>query len=185
MQIDKMPVTAITIGICIIVWGLQYLKKDDTYDQSDIITKFSLIPSLVKQGQYYRILTAGFLHVRPYHILMNLFALYNLGSSLEPFIGSTKFAIILLLSIIGSGIACTFLSPANSMTIGISGGVFGLLGAYIYILFNLGLFSNPSVMMNIGYVVIVNVFISFIPGVSWQGHFGGALTGLLTAIILL
>ncbi len=184
MNIKEYPVTIATIILCILIWLLQYTSKKDAYGSSPIISKFGLIPLQVKRGQYYRILSSGFLHVRPYHILMNLYALYNLGSSLEPFVGSFNFALILYLSIIGGGIACTYLSEQTTTTIGISGGVFGLLAAYAVILFRLGLFSDPSIVSNIGYVVIVNVFISMMPGVSWQGHLGGALVGLILSFIL-
>ncbi len=183
MNYMNFPVTITTIAFCAIIWAIQYFASKKSNSQS-IVYKYALIPSAVKSGQYYRIVTSGFMHVRPYHILMNCIALYNLGSGLESYLSSPIFAFILLLSIIGSGIACTYLSKQDSMTIGISGGVFGLLATYIVILYKLNLLGNPDVYSDIVGVLVANLIISLMPGVSWQGHLGGFLTGLVIAFIL-
>lgn len=178
------PVTLGAILICIIFWIVQYMSSQKNHNDS-FLYKYALIPMQVKRGDYYRLITAGFLHVRPYHILMNCFALYNIGTAIEPYLSSGIFAIVLILSIIGGGICCTFLSKQDSLTIGISGGVFGLLAAYIVILYKLDLLSNPSIYTDIIRVLGVNLFISLMPGVSWQGHLGGFLVGLITAFIFI
>ena len=178
---SSMPVTILAMGISIVVFFVLLSKKNE---YNNHIHKYTLIPMQVKRGQYYRILTSAFMHIQPYHILMNMIALYNIGSFLEPFMGSLYFGIVLCLSILGSGIAVTYLSGETSQTIGLSGGIFGLLGAYIMILFKLGLFGDPSVQSYLIRVVVMNGLISLMPGVSWQGHLGGALTGLILTFFL-
>ena len=183
MNFNEIPVTLSAIIICVFVWLIQYFYSQKKNDNSFAV-KYALIPMQVKRGEYYRIFTAGFMHIRPYHILMNCIALYNLGSGIEEYLTSIKFFIILILSIIGSSIACTLLSREDSVTIGISGGVFGLLAAYIVILYKLNLLANPEIYTQITSVLITNLIISLMPGVSWQGHLGGFITGALLAFFL-
>ena len=183
MNYKEIPITLSAIIICVLVWLLQYFYSQKSNNHS-FAMKCALIPREVKKGEYYRIITAGFTHIRPYHILMNCIALYNLGSSIEKYLTSPIYGIILFLSIIGSSIACTLLSKEDSMTIGISGGVFGLLATYVIILYKLNLLSDPNISSQIGSVIITNLIISFMPGVSWQGHLGGFITGALLAFFL-
>lgn len=178
-----MPVTISVIVLCAIICFIIHQKTEYNATDNVIVYKYSLIPMQIKRGQYYRLLTSGFIHVQIYHLAMNMYSLYNLGSFLEPFLGSGKFALLLILSIIGGGICCTFLSSPGSLTIGISGGIFGLLGAYFVILFQYGLFAQFSIQSYLLRIILVNVLISMMPGISWQGHLGGVLTGIVVAFL--
>lgn len=176
----RSPITFLVIGICVIVWFLIHFN-----DRQDLVTKFALIPWYVRQGQWYRILTVGFIHIQVYHLFMNMYALYNLGSTLEPWLGHILFTAILVLSIVGGSLFVIFFGKRENTTVGISGGLYGLLGAYIILLWKLGLFQVASVRNSMLQVLIVNALISLMPNVSLLGHLGGLVVGLLLGFLFI
>ena len=168
-------VTFVIIGIC----GLAFftLSPDSSY-------KYGIMPLQIKRGQYYRIITGAFLHASISHLFMNMFSLYNIGAFLETFVGSPKFAIILGLSIVASSLAITFFGKPDTITVGMSGGLYGLLGYYVVLLFKLGILFNSNVSGSLIRVLLINLAISLMPGVSLLGHLGGFVVGALLGFII-
>ena len=133
---------------------------------------------LVAYGQYWRLLTAMFLHIGIVHLLFNSYALYIYGPIVERLFGKTKFLLVYLLSgLMGSLLSYVF-SPNPAA--GASGAIFGLLGSLLYFrqrrkdifkrVFGTGL------MMIIG----INLFYGFVqPGIDNWGHIGGLMGGFL------
>ena len=78
-------------------------------------------------GEYYRLVTGGFLHANLIHVLMNMLALYQLGLLLEPAFGRLRFAVVYMASM-GAGALGVMLLHPNDLTVGASGAVFGLMG---------------------------------------------------------
>lgn len=184
MNIFRYPVTLATIAACAAVFI--YLQTRRTAPQDDpLVSRFSLIPVQVKRGQYWRMLTVGFIHLRLYHFLVNMYALYNLGSALEPWLGSGWFALILFGSVIGGSFACVRFGDSRTVSVGISGGLYGLLAAYIILLARLGMLANRAVLSSVLRIVIVNAIISMMPNISLLGHAGGAVTGAVLSMIIL
>jgi membrane associated rhomboid family serine protease len=112
----------------------------------------------------WRMLTSGFAHdpSNVLHLLMNMYSLWVLGQVLEPMLGRARFLTIYLASILGGSIFVLFLGSMNDVTVGASGGIFGLMAAYFVFMRAIG----------------VNLIFTFMsPGISWQGHIGGMLTG--------
>ncbi len=127
--------------------------------------------------QWYRLLTSGFLHGGITHILFNMVALYFTGPALERLLGPTRFLGLYLLSLLGGSVLVYLLTPPGQATLGASGAIFGLFGASFVLARKL----NLDVRGIIG-LIVVNLVITFIaPGISWQGHVGGLLTGALVA----
>ena len=91
------PATLFLIAVCVAVYILQNRQNNYSYGE-DMISKYGLIPLQVRRGQYYRILTAAFLHASWQHLLMNMIALYNLGSFLEPRMGCLRYLLVLLVA---------------------------------------------------------------------------------------
>lgn len=177
-----MIVAYTVILICVGIW-LVKVGRGGSQGISDLM-KYSLIPMQVKRGQRYRLITSGFIHIAGMHLFANMYSLYNLGT-MEYILGHLRFAVILLLSIIGGGLACTYYSREDTATVGISGGLYGLLAAYLVWLFKTGLIYNASIRMSILRVLIVNLLINFLPGISRQGHAGGFITGFLLSMFML
>lgn len=137
--------------------------------------KFSLLPGAVAAGEYYRLITSAFIHYGLVHILFNMWALYVLGPPLERYLGRLRFASLYLLSALGGSVVVYLFSSPMTGTGGASGAIFGLFAATIVAARRL----NLDVRWLVG-LVVVNLVLTFsIPGISWQGHIGGLITGAL------
>jgi membrane associated rhomboid family serine protease len=135
----------------------------------------------VAHGQYWRIVTSGFLHENLLHIGFNMYLLYLLGRLLEPALGSVKFAVIYAISLLTGSLGALLVTP-HSLTVGASGAVFGLMGATAV---ELRARQVPVLQSWIGGLIVINLIFSFtISGISWGGHVGGLIGGTLTALAL-
>src|SRR5215212_6046948 len=105
------------------------------------------------QGEWWRVVTAGFLHAGAIHLLFNMFALYVLGSLLEPAVGTARFVGIYFVSLLAGSLGALIVSP-NDLTVGASGAVFGLMSAAFIMARHRGL---EQVASQIGLFVILNL----------------------------
>jgi membrane associated rhomboid family serine protease len=136
----------------------------------------------IDNGEYYRIITSGFLHFSVLHVGMNMFLLWQLGQLLESAMGRIRFTSLYFICMIGGAIGALILEP-NALTGGASGAVFGLMAAAAVGLHQRGI--NPM-RTGIGTTLILNLVITFaIPGISIGGHLGGALTGAALGYVML
>ena len=141
-----------------------------------------LVGEGVAHGQWYRIVTGGFLHANLLHILFNMWVLWILGSLLEPALGRVRFATIYGVSLLAGSLGALIVSP-HTITVGASGAVFGLMGAAAV---ELRARRMPVLQSGIGALILINLVISFtLPGISWGGHVGGLIGGALAAWVLL
>lgn len=126
-------------------------------------------------------ITAGFAHdpSNPLHVLLNMYSLYIFGTILEPVIGRWRFLAIWLISIFGGSVAVMYLNSPNTLVLGASSGVFGLMAAYFVLMRAVGQNSRGLV----GLIAINLAFGFLMPGISWQAHLGGLLAGgAMTAV---
>ncbi len=140
----------------------------------------TLWPPAVASGQYYRLVTAAFLHYGATHLLFNMWALYVVGPPLEMWLGRLRFGALYALSGVGGSVLVYLLSPLNTATAGASGAIFGLFGAT----FVVGRKLTLDVRWVVAVIVINMVFTFVAPAISsrqisWQGHVGGLVTGAL------
>ena len=148
---------------------------------SSILFDFGLYGPYVAEGEWYRLLTSGFLHGSLIHIGFNMFALFWLGRLLEPAIGTPRFVALYFVSLFAGSFGALLLSP-DSLTIGASGAVFGIFGATFVIARNRGV---DGLAASIGVVLLLNLAITFgNPEISIGGHLGGLAGGLLCALIV-
>jgi len=132
-------------------------------------------------GEWWRILTGGFLHAGPLHLLLNMFALYILGGLLEPAIGTPRFVAIYLVSLLAGSCGALILDP-NELTVGASGAVFGLMSAAFVMARRRGMENLAS---QIGIYVGINLIFTFsVPNISVGGHLGGLIGGGLAALVV-
>ena len=131
----------------------------------------------VSQGQYYRLVTSAFLHAGLLHILFNMFALAQIGAVLEAALGRGRFLALYLLSALGGSVAGYVLAPSNQPSVGASGAIFGLFGAYYVVVRRLGGDTQSIVVL-----LVINLVITFtIPQIDWRAHLGGLVTGAVLA----
>ena len=144
---------------------------------TDVERALTLWSPAVADGDLYRLVTSAFLHYGITHLLFNMWALYVVGPPLEASLGRLRFVALYALSALGGAIVVYLFSPLNAATAGASGAVFGLFGAT----FVVGKRLNLDVRWVVG-LIAINLVITFvIPGISWQGHLGGLVTGALVA----
>jgi membrane associated rhomboid family serine protease len=133
-------------------------------------------------GQWYRIVTSGFLHFGIIHIAFNTYLLYLLGQMLEPAIGRVRFGLVYFAGLLGGSAGAMLMQP-NGLSGGASGAVFGLMAAAFVGYMLRGV--NP-LTTGIGATLLLNVVITFsIPGISKGGHIGGAVAGALCGLVVL
>lgn len=148
---------------------------------STIIFDFGLFGPSVADGEWYRLLTSGFLHASLIHIGFNMFALYFLGRILEPGIGTPRFVVLYFASLFAGSFGAVLLSP-DSLTIGASGAVFGIFGATFVIARHRGIDALAS---SIGIILLLNLAITFGSArISVGGHLGGLVAGVLCALVI-
>lgn len=148
---------------------------------SSVLIDFGLFGPSVAEGEWYRLLTSGFLHASIVHIGFNMFALYFLGRILEPGIGTVRFVAIYLASLFAGSLGALLLDP-NALTIGASGAVFGIFGATFVIARHRGI---EGLAASIGVVLLLNLAITFgSREISIGGHLGGLAAGVLCALIV-
>jgi membrane associated rhomboid family serine protease len=140
-------------------------------------------PVLVAEpGQWYRLLTSGFMHFGLIHIGLNMYFLYVLGPMLEQPLGRVRYLLLYLASLFGGSLGVLVLD-SGGLTAGASGAVFGLMAAAAVGLWRRGV--NPFTT-SIGSTLLLNLFLTFfIGGISIGGHLGGAAAGAICATVML
>lgn len=147
----------------------------------------------VAGGDWWRLITNGFLHSGPIHLVVNMVGLYILGRDLEALFGRMRFTALYMVSLLGGSTAVFIFdykrlvqTSAGTVldyvpTVGASGAIFGLMGALTVAVIRLKLPLTPALG-----VIGLNLVITFtLPNISWLGHLGGLVTGGLVALGLL
>lgn len=135
----------------------------------------------VAAGEWYRVLTVGLIHGGLMHLGFNMYALLVLGNPLERLFGRTRFLTIFLLSLVAGSLTSLYLNPANQLSVGVSGALFGLFGAFALVAKRIGA-DVKSIMVIIG----INFAMAFVlPGIDWHAHLGGLVGGLVTTSVIL
>lgn len=139
------------------------------------VAKLALSEPATANGWWWTAVTSGFLHFGPIHLLVNMFTLYVFGQNVERVLGRARLGAIYGLSLLGGSAAVLWFGLENTITVGASGAIFGLMGAELVL--SLRLKVSP---MSLLVIVGVNVVASFtISGISLYGHLGGLATGAL------
>lgn len=148
------------------------------FGQGTNASRTLLGPAGVADGEYYRLITAMFIHLGPLHLLMNMWALWILGRDIEAALGPLRFATLYLVAGIGGNVAVYLFDPLRGGA-GASTAIFGLFAAMFILLKRL-----KRDVSGIIPVLVINVLISFVPGISFWGHLGGAVTGAILTFAL-
>jgi len=186
MSLRYAPLTIALVVINIVVYGADQLSPQ--YGDSGVHRLMflgAIIPELVARGEYYRIVTAGFLQFNLPHIGFNMYALTQAGMLVENLWGSGRFAIIYFAALIAGGIAA-YESTIHTVAItaGASGAIMGLFGA----IFALGLKVPRLRRTLVGWAlfpIIATLAVGFTqPGISNAGHIGGVIAGAIVGFAL-
>ena len=175
-------VTTALIGVNVLVWFVVAAATGDVSLWGGTVTSihsdYALRGQFVDDGEYWRLVTSGFLHYGLLHLGMNMLVLWWLGRMLEPGIGGARLLLLYAVSMLGGSLGALALDP-NVFTAGASGAVFGLGGA-VAVAERASRFNRQDSGV-LGFLAI-NIVISLtIPGISLGGHVGGLLLGALAA----
>jgi membrane associated rhomboid family serine protease len=142
-----------------------------------------LVPAYVAVNHdYWRLFSVMFLHESFFHILFNMVALWFLGEYTEAVLGHFKFLVLYLVTGFAGSVLILLLSPAFAVTVGASGAIFGIFGAliaYAFIYRKRDYVARAIFGQLVFWLVLNVVFMLYEPAVSWQGHLGGFVTGIV------
>lgn len=172
---SRSTVTIALIGIDSVIFLLQFLVGVNA-----VAAQWGLWPAAVAyNNEWFRLLSSVFLHGSILHLGFNMYVLFVLGPPLERLLGHVRFLALYLIAGLGGAVASFVFSGINSVSVGASGAIFGLMGALVV--------AGRHLRTDITQVLVligINVVIGFIaPGIDWRAHLGGLLTGAAVAFV--
>lgn len=179
---SRVSIALIALNVLVFVAGLAVGERSLQESYGNVPGPVLLADGVggVVTGEYYRLLTAAFLHAGVFHLAMNMFALATLGPTLESALGRSRFFALYMLSALGGSTLSFLLSSPGQLGVGASGAIFGLFGAYYVVVRRLGGETRSIVTL-----LVINLVITFtIPIIDWRAHLGGLLVGTVVAAAL-
>jgi rhomboid protease GluP len=180
----KIIVTNIIIAICVVAFFITFIGSGGNMDALSLLKYGANYAPLVKSGgiNLFRLITSAFLHGGILHLLFNMYALFIIGTQVENYVGKGKFIGIYLISAIsGNLMSCIF---GNSVSVGASGAIFGLLGALLYFGYHYRLYLGSVLKNQIIPLIVLNLILGFMmTGVDNAAHIGGLIGGYLSMMV--
>ncbi|WP_308259339.1 rhomboid family intramembrane serine protease [Pseudonocardia sp. H11422] len=170
----------IALNVAVFAWTVLQAGSLGSNVRAPLFREWSLVPGLVADGEWWRVLTSGFLHIGPLHLVFNMMALWIIGRDIEIVLGRARFLAVYLVALLGGSAAVMLFYPPDARVAGASGAVFGLMGGLAVVLRRLKVPAGQVIGL-----IAVNVVISVVlPGVSLIGHLGGLLVGAMATAAL-
>lgn len=181
---EKKPyVTYGLIAVNVLIFLLMYILGKGSTDSITLINFGASFPPLIRDGEYFRLLTNGFIHIGITHLLFNNYALYIIGPQIENLFGRVKYITIYLLSIIIASLLSMVFFQGTSA--GASGAIFGLLGALLYFGYHYRIYLGNMMQSQLIPLIMLNLLLGFmIPGINNAAHIGGLISGVMIAASL-
>lgn len=176
-------VTYVLIGLSVAAFVGSFASGADVAGRAsgNVIAAGALYGPAIATGEYWRLITSGFLHANLLHIAFNMYLLYVLGQMIEPSIGHLRFAVLYFTSLLAGSFGALLVSP-ESLTVGASGAVFGLMGGAVVMMRARGFDPMAS---GIPFLIGINLVFTLVwPGISIGGHVGGLVGGVVAGFVL-
>jgi membrane associated rhomboid family serine protease len=178
---QQSPATYVLIGINVIAYLIEIGAGSGGLSSGaggSVVLDFGLYGPFVAEGEWYRLISNGFLHSSLIHIGFNMVLLFLLGRLLEPALGTPRFVALYFASLLAGSFGALVVEP-NALTVGASGAVFGLAGAVFVIARGRGM---DAIASEIGFLIVFNLILSFVlPRISIGAHVGGLIAGVICA----
>lgn len=173
------PVTFTIIVVAVAVFVLTEFTTPDLQDR--LLFTFAQINFLVGAGEWWRIFTPILLHGSVAHIGFNMYALYQLGPAVEVRYGKLNFLALYLSAAAAGGAFAFHFGSREDVLIGASGAIFGLFGLWLDAAYRRrDTAFGRNLLSSLWVSLALNIALPFLlPGISWQGHLGGLLAGIL------
>jgi membrane associated rhomboid family serine protease len=173
------PITKALIAINVAIF-LVTASQSGSFSQpgGNLYVRWVLFGPLVVHGGWYRLVTAMFLHASIIHIGFNMYALWVIGTPVEQYLGRARYIGLYFVSGL-AGSAGGLLQAPHEPILGASGAIFGILGAMLILEWQItGRLAGNAMTW-----ILINIVISFtIPNISWGGHIGGLIGGILITL---
>ena len=176
----NMPATYTLIAINVIVYIVEVIGGGSAGvgDSGSLIRDAGIHGPSIADGDWWRVITGGFLHAGILHLALNMYVLYIAGQILEPGVGTARFLGIYFVSLLAGSLGALLVDP-NTVTVGASGAIFGLMAGVIVIARGRGV---EGLAQQFGLFVVLNLVLTFsVPGISAGGHIGGLIGGAVAA----
>jgi membrane associated rhomboid family serine protease len=180
------PATIVLIAINVIVYLIELAKGSGGLFKGiplEVIYEMGGLfgPAVTELGDWWRIVTNGFVHVSLEHIGFNMLLLYFMGRLLEPAIGTLRFVVLYFACLLAGSFFALWFSP-DTLSAGASGAIFGVLGATFVIARGRQI---EAIAGQIGFLIIFNLIFTFAdPGISIGDHIGGLVAGVLCGLLI-
>jgi len=179
------PATVGLIALNVLVYLITVYQGGGGVSQpgGELFSKGALVGAQIyAQDEWYRLVTAMFLHASLLHIALNMVVLYWCGTIVERALGTWRFLLIYFVSGIAGSAGALLFSGPFAVTVGASGAIYGIFGALLILEYRAtGTFAGPALGL-----IVINLALSFvIPNISWGGHVGGLVGGTLATFALL
>jgi membrane associated rhomboid family serine protease len=173
------PVTRILIAVNVVIYLLGVAQGHGGFNNpgGSLYEKLWLDAPQLHDGGWWRLVTTMFLHASLVHIGFNMFALWVIGTPVEQYLGRARYIGLYFVSGLAGSAGALLQTPG--VTVGASGAIFGILGAMMIIEWQV----TGRLAGNAATWIVINLAISFaIPGISWGGHVGGLIGGILVTL---
>jgi rhomboid protease GluP len=180
--------TYLLILLNLIFFALENLKGG-SQDIETLYQLGGLVPDAVWEGEWWRLINANFLHFGWLHLLNNMIALYFIGRLVEYHLGIIRYFIVYSLSGIGSMFIYSIMGSANTILVGASGAIMGLVGLTISLILRIWRKYKSSIACQNLLLLLFLILLQFIfdlanPQISWLIHLLGLVIGFLLGMLL-
>jgi membrane associated rhomboid family serine protease len=181
LQTNQPIVTVALIGFNVLVYLVTVAQGTGINSPGgSLFEKWALFGPAVANGDWWRLLTAAFLHGSVIHIGLNMFVLYLVGGAVESYMGSVRYLALYVVSGLAGSAGALVVNPTQ-VTVGASGAIYGIFGALLIIEYS----QTGSLAGQAMTLIAINLALSFtIPGISWGGHVGGLIGGILATLAI-
>jgi rhomboid protease GluP len=171
-----------TFAILAVTIGIYVLTRLSRPTFLEFVNLFAQGNLAVAEGDWYRIFTPVLLHANTLHVAFNMWALYQLGPAVERRTGLLSYTGLYLAAAGWGGAFAYRLGGAEDVLIGASGAIFGLFGLWLHSAYRLrDTAFGRNLLSSLGFTLLINAALPLlIPGISWQGHLGGLVAGIIT-----
>ena len=179
---SKKPIITYTLmALCLIMFVISGMGVDVA-----VLVKYGAnVGDLVRNGEFWRLISHMFLHIGIVHLFFNMYSLFYIGPRVEDFFGKWKFLVIYLISGISGALLSISMYDGNVASAGASGAIFGLFGALLYFGYNYRGYIGAIIRSQILPIVIYNLLFGFfLTGVDMWSHIGGFIGGIIVSNML-
>ena len=177
------PATMTLVAVNIVVYMITAVQGAGlNLPGGKLFSDWALQGFAVSDGDWWRLVTAMFLHGSMIHLLFNMLALYWLGTIVEQALGTPRFLLVYFVSGLAGSAGALWFSSAFAVTVGASGAIFGLIGALLILEY----LATGSLMGQAMILILVNLALTFaVPNISIGGHLGGLAAGIVATYALM